>query len=173
MVAGVQVPPRPIFEAILWLLRRGAPWHDLPDRYPPYQARHERFQTWVRAGVVKKLLRALYEDLRSRGVVDCAYRLIVDTEIAASWTPRSALRGHRDRLVVDRQIAGSRARSFGGLSPIQSDRSATPGPPKLRPARPGERLGPGSWIRADRPGETYAAASGDVPFRVEVALTAP
>jgi transposase len=30
--------PRDILNGILWIfLRTGAPWHDLPERYPPYQ----------------------------------------------------------------------------------------------------------------------------------------
>ena len=31
---------------ILWILRTGAPWKDLPQRYPPYQTCHRRFQDW-------------------------------------------------------------------------------------------------------------------------------
>jgi transposase len=91
------VPPRPIFEAILWILRTGAPWHDLPDRYPPYQTCHRRFQTWVRAGVPKKLLRTLYEDLRSRGQVD-------DTEAFIDGTYAPAKKGG---LKVGRCRAGN------------------------------------------------------------------
>src|SRR3989442_787806 len=37
---------RAVFNGILWVLRTGAPWHDLPDRYPPYQTCHRRFQQW-------------------------------------------------------------------------------------------------------------------------------
>ncbi|WP_448518267.1 transposase, partial [Rhodoflexus sp.] len=32
---------------ILWVLRTGAAWKDLPDRYPPYQTCHRRYQQWV------------------------------------------------------------------------------------------------------------------------------
>lgn len=28
---------RDVLNGILWVLRTGAPWHDLPERYPPYQ----------------------------------------------------------------------------------------------------------------------------------------
>jgi len=62
--------PRDVLNAVLWVLRTGAPWADLPGRYPPYQTCHRRFQQWVKSGVLEKLLRALAEDLRSRGKLD-------------------------------------------------------------------------------------------------------
>ena len=27
--------PRAVMNGVLWVLRTGAPWHDLPSRYPP------------------------------------------------------------------------------------------------------------------------------------------
>ena len=51
-------------------LRTGAPWHDLPDRYPPYQTCHRRFQDWRKNGVFRDLLTCLAEDLRRRGKID-------------------------------------------------------------------------------------------------------
>ena len=36
--------PRDVLNGILWVLRTGAPWHDLPECYPPYQTCHRRFQ---------------------------------------------------------------------------------------------------------------------------------
>ena len=36
--------PRAVLNGVLWVLRTGAPWHDLPRRYPPYQTCHRRFQ---------------------------------------------------------------------------------------------------------------------------------
>ncbi|HID29082.1 MAG TPA: transposase, partial [Desulfobacterales bacterium] len=32
--------PRHVFNGILWILRAGAPWKDMPQRYPPYQTCH-------------------------------------------------------------------------------------------------------------------------------------
>lgn len=36
--------PRDVLNGLLWVLRTGAPWADLPERYPPYQTCHRRFQ---------------------------------------------------------------------------------------------------------------------------------
>jgi transposase len=62
--------PRDVLNGILWVLRTGAPWKDLPDRYPSYQTCHRRFQRWNDNGVLKKVLRALYKHLRENGVED-------------------------------------------------------------------------------------------------------
>jgi transposase len=35
---------RAVLNGILWILRSGAPWADVPDRYPSYQTCHRRFQ---------------------------------------------------------------------------------------------------------------------------------
>jgi hypothetical protein len=40
---------REVLNGILFILRTGAPWVDLPDRYPPYQTCHRRFQQCVRS----------------------------------------------------------------------------------------------------------------------------
>jgi transposase len=61
---------REILNAILWILRTGAPWKDLPQRYPPYQTCHRRFQQWVRDGIFQRFAQELAEDLYERGQID-------------------------------------------------------------------------------------------------------
>jgi transposase len=61
---------RGVLNAVLWVLRTGAPWHDLPERYPPYQTCHRWFQQWQQDGTLVELLRSLLADLRDRGKVD-------------------------------------------------------------------------------------------------------
>lgn len=62
--------PREVLNGILWILRTGAPWKDLPPRYPPYQTCHRRFQKWVREGALERLLLMLAKDLYERGGID-------------------------------------------------------------------------------------------------------
>lgn len=54
---------RAVLNGILWVLRTGAPWADVPDRYPSYQTCHRRFQQWVRSGVMRSVLEALALEL--------------------------------------------------------------------------------------------------------------
>ena len=63
-------PRRCVLNGILWVLRTGAPWADLPERYPSYQTCHRRFQQWVRSGVMRGVLEALALDLKVRGALD-------------------------------------------------------------------------------------------------------
>jgi len=91
-----RVNDRGILNGILWILRTGARWQDLPERYPPYQTCHRRFQEWVKSGVFEKLLRALVEDVKERGRLDLR-------ELFHRWQLCHAKKGPR-----------------GGKNPVQS-----------------------------------------------------
>ena len=55
-----------MLDAILWILRTGAPWRDLPEQYPPYQTCHRRFQQWSLDGTLEKVLTAVASKLSKR-----------------------------------------------------------------------------------------------------------
>ena len=74
---------REVFDGILWVLRTGAPWKDLPGRYPPYQTCHRRFQEWVRTGILDSVLKALAKDLYERGGLDLSECFIDGTFVVA------------------------------------------------------------------------------------------
>ena len=61
---------REVLDGILWILRTGAPWKDLPERYPPYQTCHRRFQSWIREDVMSTILERLAYDLHAQGEID-------------------------------------------------------------------------------------------------------
>jgi len=61
---------RTVLNGVLWILRTGAPWQDLPLRYGPYQTVHRRFQNWVRSGVMEELLVKLAQQLKDAGGLD-------------------------------------------------------------------------------------------------------
>ena len=61
---------REILNAVLWILRTGAAWNDLPRRYPPYQTCHRRFKEWVDTKVFAQILHTLAEDMKNRGGLD-------------------------------------------------------------------------------------------------------
>lgn len=68
---------REVLAGMLWILKTGARWCDLPQgRYPPYQTCHRRFQDWVKSKVMEKILRALVEHGRERGQINLAETFI-------------------------------------------------------------------------------------------------
>ena len=75
--------PRDVLNAILWILRTGAPWKDLPERYPPYQTCHRRFQKWIEEGVLGSVLETLAQDLKQRGEIDLSECYIDGTFVVA------------------------------------------------------------------------------------------
>lgn len=88
---------RAVMNGVLWILRTGAPWRDLPERFPPYQTCHRRFQEWCKTGVLRSVLEALAEDLRSRGKLDLSECFIDAAFVAAKkgaapWARPSAAR---------------------------------------------------------------------------------
>jgi transposase len=74
---------REVMDGIFWILRSGARWKDLPDRFPPYQTCHRRFQQWVKSAALKEVLEVLAEDLRTRGELDLSECFIDGTFVAA------------------------------------------------------------------------------------------
>jgi transposase len=85
-------PPRPfreVLDGILWVMRTGAPWHDLPRRYPPYQTCHRRFQHWCEDGTFEQVVVALRRDLRDRGGVEDIEGFIDGTYVPAKKGART------------------------------------------------------------------------------------
>ncbi len=67
---------RDVLEGILWILRTGARWKDLPGEFPAYQTCHRRFGEWIRDGTLKNLLLAIVADMQARGGIDLSETFI-------------------------------------------------------------------------------------------------
>ena len=50
---------RRVLNGIFWVLRSGAPWRDLPERYGPYTTVYNRFNRWRKAVVWDRLMGAI------------------------------------------------------------------------------------------------------------------
>ena len=56
-----RVDDRRVLKGIFWVLRSGAPWRDLPERYGPRTTCYNRFNRWRKAGVWGRLMDAITE----------------------------------------------------------------------------------------------------------------
>lgn len=74
---------RAVMDDVLWILRTGAAWADLPDEYPSYATCFRRFSRWVKDGTLQRLLEALARDLKARGAIDLSECFIDGSFIVA------------------------------------------------------------------------------------------
>lgn len=61
---------RPMLDGILWKLRTGAPWRDVPERYGSWATLNSRFRRWRLAGVWDQLFAAVQTRADAAGQMD-------------------------------------------------------------------------------------------------------
>lgn len=49
-------------DAVMWILRTGAPWRDLPERYGNWNSVYQRFNRWAKSGVWQHVFEELALD---------------------------------------------------------------------------------------------------------------
>ena len=55
-------------EGILWIARTGAPWRDLPDEFGRGHTAYQRFNRWVKRGVLDRVFHVLNKNLHLQSV---------------------------------------------------------------------------------------------------------
>jgi transposase len=53
---------RLFLEAVLWRVRTGSPWRDLPPAFGQWNSQFQRFCRWAKSGVFESLFKAMSED---------------------------------------------------------------------------------------------------------------
>jgi transposase len=59
-------PLRAIVDAVLYQLKNGCNWIDLPKDFPPYSTVYWHYKKWRDAGVLEKLRDDLHKDVRTQ-----------------------------------------------------------------------------------------------------------
>ena len=74
---------RQTVNGMLWILRTGAPWRDLPERYGKVGTVSSRFYRWRQAGVWDRILQTLQQHGDARGQIDWEIHYVDGTIIRA------------------------------------------------------------------------------------------
>ena len=64
------IPPRSALEALLWMLRNGGPWQDLPKYFPSESTCRRRLREWTEKGILTEVWSRLVELSDELGEVD-------------------------------------------------------------------------------------------------------
>lgn len=84
---------RRIVEGILWILRTGAPWRALPERYGPWGTVSSRFSRWRKAGVWDRVLAKRQRQGDAAGERDWDEHVVDGTVVSAHQHAAGAKRG--------------------------------------------------------------------------------
>lgn len=61
---------RTTLNGMMWILKSGSPWRDLPDRYGSWKSVYHRFQRWTDDGTIDRILNRLRLRLDKEGHID-------------------------------------------------------------------------------------------------------
>ena len=74
---------RSVMNGVLWVLRTGTCWMDLPDRFPSGSTCYRRFSHWVKTGALRQVLEALAQHLEESKNINLSECFIDGTFVVA------------------------------------------------------------------------------------------
>ena len=90
-----------MFNGILWIMKTGAPWRDLPESFGPWQTVYKRFAMWAKLAIWDDILLVVSKDADLESImIDASY-----VKGPPAWDRRK--RGHFNQDI---------GRSAGGLT---------------------------------------------------------
>ncbi len=94
---------RTVLNGIFYILRTGAPWRDLPERYGPYITVYNRYNRWGERGVWKGIFDALAEECEDSVI-------FIDASIVKAHRAASGSKKGNWRKVLDAHRAVAQAK---------------------------------------------------------------
>jgi len=75
---------RQTLDGMLWVLRCGSPWRDMPERYGSWKTVYSRFRRWTDDGTLDKILARLRARIDRDGLIDWDTWCVDGSNIRAS-----------------------------------------------------------------------------------------
>ncbi|HET7896943.1 MAG TPA: IS5 family transposase [Flavisolibacter sp.] len=100
---------RSVMNGILWVLRTGTCWMDLPDRFPSGSTCYRRFSHWVKTGSLRQVLEALAQHLEESKNINLSECFIDGTFVVTKKGGQvlgKTKRGKGTKLMVVADAAG-------------------------------------------------------------------
>lgn len=76
-----------VVEGVLWIVRTGSPWRDLPEAFGDWNSVFRRFSRWSRKGVWRRMFEAMSDD------PDFEYLIVDSTIVRAHQHAAGAKKG--------------------------------------------------------------------------------
>jgi len=85
---------RVTLNGMLWILRCGSPWRDMPERYGNWKSVYSRFRRWTDDGTIDKILNRLRARVDQDGLIDwdtwCVDGSNIRAHRAAAGAPKTS-----------------------------------------------------------------------------------
>jgi transposase len=120
---------RVIVNGILWRIRTGAPWRDVPEKYGKWMTVYQRFRRWSEAGIWEAVATTLAQTM-----ADNSRHSLDSTTVRGHVSAAGAKGGLANRLLAARG-AGSPVKFTVSVTPTAFRSSSTLPPAKRRIAR--------------------------------------
>ena len=123
-VGKPNLPHRRIINGILWRLKTGAPWRDLPERYGIWETVYSRFRRWQRAGIWDRILAALQTKADAAGHVDWTLHFVDGSVVRAHQHAAGAKKGRGHRRWDGVKAATARRSTSGSTGQVNRSSSS-------------------------------------------------
>jgi transposase len=120
---------RVIVNGILWRIRTGAPWRDVPEKYGKWMTVYQRFRRWSEAGIWEAVATMLTQTM-----ADNSRHSLDSTTVRGHVSAAGAKGGLANRLLAARG-AGSPVKFIVSVTPTASRSPSISPPAKRRTAR--------------------------------------
>ena len=89
---------RTMLNAIIWIMRTGSPWRDLPEYYGPWKSVYTRFSRWSEKGIWEQILNKVSIS------PDDEYHMIDSTAVRAHQHAAGAKGGNNIKNSADQEV---------------------------------------------------------------------